>query len=93
MTTIIIRLEAKEGMSLRDDICRHDASMQHGAALVYHAHPSGVSHTCRVDMMLECSPGELVARATFMHHDDQRHDAVIHYAVLKGLDEYSRERR
>ena len=34
-------------------------------------------------MMLEYSTGELPARAAFMHHDDQGHDALMHYAVLK----------
>ena len=36
-------------------------------------------------MMLEYSTGELIARAAFMHHDDQRHDALRHYAILKGF--------
>ena len=36
-------------------------------------------------MMLECSTGELLARAAFMHHDDQGHDALRHDAALKGL--------
>ena len=36
-------------------------------------------------MMLECSTGELLARAAFMHHDDQGYEAFRHYAVLKGL--------
>ena len=36
-------------------------------------------------MMLECSTGELLARAAFMHHDDQGHDALRHYAVSKEL--------
>ena len=36
-------------------------------------------------MMLECSPGDLLAMAAFMHHDDQGHDALIQLAVLKGL--------
>ena len=34
-------------------------------------------------MMRECSTGELLARAVFMHPDDQGHDALMHYAVLK----------
>ena len=38
-----------------------------------------------VGIMLECSPGELFARAAFMHHDNQGHDALRHCAVLKGL--------
>ena len=33
-------------------------------------------------MMLEC---ELLARAAFMHHEDQGHDAIRHDAVLTGL--------
>ena len=36
-------------------------------------------------MMLECSLGELLARAAFMPHDNQGHDVLIHYVVLKGL--------
>ena len=35
--------------------------------------------------MLECSTVESFARAAFMHHNDQGHDALRHYAVLKGL--------
>ena len=37
-------------------------------------------------MMLECSPDELFARAAFMHHDDQEHDALMHCAALKGFN-------
>ena len=46
------------------------------AALVHHADPSGVSQPCMVGLMLECSTGELRARAAFMHHDDQGYDAL-----------------
>ena len=56
-----------------------------GAALVHHADPTGVSQSRRVVMMLECSTGELLARAAFMHHADQGHDALRYHAVLKGL--------
>ena len=59
-------------MSLKDDICHHDAD------------PLAVSQPCRVGMMLEHSIGELLTRAAFMHHDDQEHDTLMHYAVLKG---------
>ena len=38
-----------------------------------------------VVMMHECSPGELLLMAAFMHHEDQGHDALRHDAVLKGL--------
>ena len=55
------------------------------AALVHHADHSGVSQTCRVGMMCECSTGELLASAEFMHHDHQGHDALKHFAVHKGL--------
>ena len=46
-----------------------------GSALVHHANPLGVrvSQPCRVVMMLEC---KLLARATFMHHENQGHDAL-----------------
>ena len=36
-------------------------------------------------MMLECSTGELLARAALMHHDDQGYHALRYHAVLKGL--------
>ena len=39
--------------------------------------------------MLECSPGELLTKAVFMHHGDQWHDALRHHAVLKGLKHYA----
>ena len=76
-------------MSLKDIICRHDAPMQPwqvtpGAALVRHTDPSGVSQSCRV-AMFECSTGELVARAVFMHHVDQGYDASRHDALPKDL--------
>ena len=52
---------------------------------MHHADPSGVCQ-CRVGMMLECSTGELLARGAFLHHDDQGHNALMHYAALKGLN-------
>ena len=70
-------------MSLNDYICRLDALA--GAALVHHADHSGVSQPHNVDMMHECSTGELLSRAAFMHHDDQGHDALKHHVVLKEL--------
>ena len=49
----------------------------------------GVFQQYRVcGMILECSTGELLARAAFTHHDDQGHDALMHYAVLKELDKH-----
>ena len=69
-------------MSLKDDICRHDAPINaapasnSGAALVHHADPSGVSQPNKVGMMLECSTGELFAMAAFMHHNDQGHQCI-----------------
>ena len=63
-----------DGMSLKDDICRHDALMQ----------PRRVTHQCCI--AASCQPlGELLTRAAFMHDDDKGHDALMHYAVLKGL--------
>ena len=52
---------------------------------MHHADPSGVFQPRRVGLVLECSTGELLARAAFMHHDNQGHDALLHHAVLKGL--------
>ena len=36
-------------------------------------------------MMLKGRTSELLARATFMHHDDKGHDVLRHHTVLKGL--------
>ena len=52
---------------------------------MHHADPLGVSQPRRVGMVLECSTGELLASAAFVHHDDQGYDAFRHHAVLKGL--------
>ena len=35
--------------------------------------------------MLECSTGELLGKAAFMHHVDKGRDALNHYVALKGL--------
>ena len=35
--------------------------------------------------MHECSPGESLTRAAFMHHDDKGHSSLKHCSVLKGL--------
>ena len=50
-----------------------------------HADSSGVYQSCMVGMMHECSIGELLTGAAFMHHNDKGHDALKHYAALKGL--------
>ena len=41
--------------------------------IMYHADPTGLMHSWSVSMMLECSTGELLAGAAFMHHDDHWH--------------------
>ena len=40
-----------------------------------------VYQICRVGMMLECSPCELLSRAVFMHHDDEGHNALKQYST------------
>ena len=45
-----------------------------------HANPLGWYQPHRVGMMLECSTGESLARAAFMHHDDQGDDALMNHA-------------
>ena len=57
-----------------------------GTVLMHHADPPGVYHSCMVSMMLEYSPGELLARATFMHHGDKGPITLKHYAALKWLN-------
>ena len=55
---------------------------------LYHDDPVGLIHSRRVVMMHEWVNAVLasrLARAAFMHHDDQWHDALKHYATLKGL--------
>ena len=85
----LLRWPFKDGISLKGDICHHGAPMQlqwltrrcrfgascwpFGSVLI----PEGSA------WFFECSNGRLHARAAFMHHDDQGHDAVTHYAVLK----------
>ena len=54
--------------------------------MMHHTDHSGLSQPPKVGMMLQCSPGELLTRAAFMHHDDQGHGALINYAVIKGLN-------
>ena len=36
-------------------------------------------------MVSECSTGELLTGAAFMHHYDKRYNVLKHYAALKGL--------
>ena len=55
------------------------------ALVVHHDDSSGAFQPRRVGMMLECSTGELLTRAAFMHYGDQEHNALKHYAALKGL--------
>ena len=38
-----------------------------------------------VGMMHEYSTCELLARAAVIHHDDEGHNALKHYAALTGL--------
>ena len=38
-----------------------------------------------VAMMLECSPGESLATAAFMHHDNKGNNVLKHYVALKGV--------
>ena len=52
---------------------------------MHHTDPLGESQPHRVVMMIECSTGELLARAAYMHHDDQGHDALMHHIVLEVL--------
>ena len=52
---------------------------------MYHADPSGVYQPHRVGKMHECSPGELLARAVFMHYADKGHSELKHYTTFKGL--------
>ena len=57
-----------------------------GATFIHHTHPSGVYQASMIGMMHECSPGDLLTRAAFMHHADQGHATLKHYAALKGLN-------
>ena len=54
-----------------------------GAGLVHHADPLEVYKPHRVSMMHECSPGKLLAKAAFMHHDKQGH-----YGLMRALYEH-----
>ena len=52
---------------------------------MHHADPSEVYQAHMVSITHECSPGELPARAAFMHHAGKGHDVLTHFAALKGL--------
>ena len=73
----------KDGMSLKDDICRHDAPMQPRPV----TGQGCIGASC---IMLECSTGELLVRVAFMHHDDKGYSTLKYYTVLKGLSLISR---
>ena len=45
----------------------------------------GVYQRRRVGIILEYNPGELLARAAHMHHDDKEYNDLKHYASLKEL--------
>ena len=47
--------------------------------------PLGMYRTHMVSMILECSSGELLTSAAFMHHNGKGPDALEHSAALKGL--------
>ena len=46
--------------------------------------PLGVAQSHWAVRMLVCSTGYLLTRASFMHHDDQGKDALMHYAALNA---------
>ena len=55
------------------------------AAFMRHPDPARLFQPRRVGMVHECNPGELLARAAFMHHIDKGHTAFKSYAALTGL--------
>ena len=54
-------------------------------AFMHHADPLEVDNPGKVGMMHEYSPGELLNRATFMHHTHKGHIILKHCAALGGL--------
>ena len=70
-------------MLLKDYLCRHDVPIQ-PRRVTRRCCTGALSRPRRVIMMLECSTGELLLMAAFMHHDDHGHDALMHYAAVKG---------
>ena len=54
-------------------------------AFMHHADPSGVYQPHRVGMMHECSSGEYSSGLHSCIMTTNRHSALKHYAVLKGL--------
>ena len=61
------------------------ASLPTRSAFTHHAILPGVYQRHREGTMQECSIGELLAWAAFIHHANKRHHALKHYAALKGL--------
>ena len=53
---------------------------------MHHVEPLGESQLHRVGMVREYCTGDSLARTAFMHHADQGHNALKHYAALKGLE-------
>ena len=52
---------------------------------MHHADPFGVYQIHRVAMLHGCSPGELLTRTAFMHHDDQGQRSLEHSAAVTRL--------
>ena len=48
----------------------------HQAAFMHHADYLGVNLTHGVGMVHECRPGELLARAAFVHHGYKNHNTM-----------------
>ena len=51
---------------------------------MHHDDALGVYQPGAVGMMLDCRPGELLARVAFMHHDDEGHTTLKCYTALNG---------
>ena len=68
----------------------HLPSLQHRqilarAILVHHADPLGVSQSCRVSMMLECSTGELLTIQLISENNCKRANKNCHTAYISFL--------
>ena len=57
-------------------------------ATVHLAGPLEMCQSFRVSIVFGCSPGELLASAAFMYHDDIGRNALKHYPALNGLLNY-----
>ena len=74
-------------------VCCHDANLGNlliaRVAFMHYNDSLGVYHTPSIGTMLECSTGELLTSAAFMHHEIRCILILEHYVALEGEERVS----